>query len=520
MCNAVTELPALVDSGVISTYIASPNLIPWSWRNVMVYMNKDITAQWLAVMRKFSTETSESVALMRYPASTSSWLPLVACCLSTFLLLLYTTIVTVPLPVIGMDLNAGFGERQWIIDVYTVALAGLLLGAGALSDMFGEHRIYVMGLAIFGAATVACGIAPSPAWLIGARAAQGFGGAAAFAAILPLIGRSYGDPRQKAKAFAIWGAVSGAASAIGTVGGGMLAEYVGWRWIFIGTLPLCVIALVLSMRAFPVGDEVGHHNERFDWSGSIAITACVTSLVYAVIVTGESGWEAGRAAVGWFVAVVAGGVFLVAEYRSAQPILPLGLFGAPGLVGVMLTAFGYYFAAFGSLPVLATWMQAQLGLGSLATSLVIVCQVLVFIAVSGFGSHRLHAIHPGWRLGGGTILIGVAALSVLALEAVADWRLLLPFPLLSGLGAGVVSPALPAVAMAAAPVRYAGTASAAANASRQLGLAVGIAACASVAHTGTLASVTAAHLVSGVIGIGTGVAGAALLWRANGSEHK
>ncbi|MCP2342166.1 MFS transporter [Actinomadura rupiterrae] len=441
------------------------------------------------------------------------WLPLAACCLGTFLLLLYTSVVTVALPSIGSGLHAGFGAQQWIIDVYTLALAGLLLGAGALGDALGGRRLYLAGLVAFGVATLACGLAPSPSWLVAARAVQGTAGAAMFASILPLIGSAY-TGRDKATAFAVWGAVAGAASAVGTVGGGVLAQYAGWRWIFLGALPLCALALVLAARFLPPATgrpRPGQAVRTVDWPGIATITVTVSASTYAVIAAGEAGWDAPGPLVAWLIAAVALVGFVLVERATTRPILPPALFATPGFVGVLLVAFGYYFAAFGALPSLSAWIQADVGFGALATSLVLVAQLLVFIAVSGLISNRLQRLRPHWTLGAGTVVIGIGALTGIALHAGSSWAMLLSFLVLSGVGAGIVSPVLPAVAMASVPVRYAGTAGAAANAARQFGLTLGVALCGTFTHTVHASGVRSALILCGVLAAATGAVASLLL---------
>ncbi|MGI5232334.1 MFS transporter [Actinoallomurus sp. CA-142502] len=439
------------------------------------------------------------------------WLPLVACCLGTFLLLLFTTIVTVALPRIGAELHAGFGAQQWIIDVYTLALAGLLLGAGSLSDVLGGRRVHTVGLAVFGVATLACGLADTPLMLIVARAVQGVAGAAMFATILPLIALTY-TGRARGTAFAVWGAVAGAASAVGTVGGGVLTEHLGWRSTFLAALPLCALALVLAVTSLP---DMPATPGRIDWPGVVTISVAVTSLAYTVI-TG-SGWSAPGTLLGLAVAVAAGTGFVLAERAGAHPILPPALFGTRAFAGVLLAAFAYYFAAFGALPDISTWLQSELRTSSSATSLVLTVQLVVFMGVSGLVSSRLHGLPQSWTLGGGTVAVGLGCLTGLALDAGSGWPALLPFLVLTGAGAGVVSPVLPAVATTAVPPSHAGTAGAAANSARQLGLALGVATCGTVFHSrpptpgGAAAGVTGALAVCGILAVTCGALAAGLL---------
>jgi MFS family permease len=158
------------------------------------------------------------------------WLPLVAICTGTFILLIDVTIVNVALPELARDLSTSFDQLQWVVDVYALALAALVLGAGSVADLYGRRRVFLVGLVVFAAASLACGLAPSAGWLVAARGLQGVGGAAMFATTIALINDSY-EGRDRGTAFGVWGAVVGAAAALGPIVGGALTE-LSWRWIF------------------------------------------------------------------------------------------------------------------------------------------------------------------------------------------------------------------------------------------------------------------------------------------------
>jgi MFS family permease len=399
------------------------------------------------------------------------WLPLVAGCLGTFLLMIYTTVVTVALPSIRADLHAGLGTAQWILDAFNVALAGLLLGMGSLSDNLGRKRLYLVGLALFGVATLACGLAPSAGALVAARAAQGCAGAAMFATILPLVGLTYRGA-DRARAFAVWGAVAGAGGGFGTVTGGVLAELAGWRWVFLGSLPLCAVTLVLAAVTLRESDRTEH---RVDLPGIVTFTLAITALTFGIIHGGERGWTSPGTLGGLAGAVLLLGGFVAVERRTARPILPPALFGTRSFLGVLLTAFAYYPAAFGWGPVLVLWLRGEAGLGPLATSLLMFSQLAAFFVVSALVSGPLQDRPTHRVLGGATALVGLGCLTALLALPWPGWAALLPALVLTGCGAGVVSPVFPAAAIASVPPSHGGTAGAAANSSRQLGLALGIA---------------------------------------------
>ncbi|WP_409185488.1 MFS transporter [Amycolatopsis sp. VS8301801F10] len=443
-----------------------------------------------------------------------SWVPLAAACVGTFLLLIYTSIVTVALPAIGAELGAGYGQLQWIVDVFTVALAGLLLGFGSLSDLLGRKRVYLAGLVLFSLATLVCGLAGTPGELIAARAGQGVAGAAMFATILPLVGLTY-EGRDRARAFAVWGTVAGVASAVGTFSGGVIAQLLGWRWIFFAALPVCAVAIIMAATSLKEGPRA--RGRRVDYPGIATFSLAATGLTYSVITGGDRGWSSTGAMLGYLVTAAAVAAFVVAERRSSAPMVPTGLFATRRFLGVLLIAFSYYFAGFGALPVISLWLQNATGLSSAATSAVLALQVVVFVVVSALISGRLHTSSPSRVLGGATVLLGVGCLTAVTVLLSPTWPALLPALLLTGIGAGIVSPVFPAVAIASVPAEYGGTAGAAANSSRQLGLALGIAVSGAVYATRGEGSPGATHgvllvlLLCGAIAVASGVVGGWLL---------
>ncbi|MFE3173362.1 MFS transporter [Amycolatopsis sp. NPDC059090] len=457
---------------------------------------------------------SHSTSRAEPSVAAPSWVPLIAACVGTFLLLVYTSIVTVALPGIGTELGAGYGQLQWIVDVFTVALAGLLLGFGSLSDLLGRKRVYLAGLILFSLATLVCGLAGTPGELIAARLVQGVAGAAMFATILPLVGLTY-EGRDRARAFAVWGTVAGVASAVGTFSGGVLAQLLGWRWIFFVSLPLCVVAII--MAATSLKESPRARGRGVDCPGIVTFSLAATGLAYSIITGGDRGWLSAGAVIGYLVTVVAIAAFAVVERRSGAPMVPTSLFATRRFVGVLLVAFSYYFAGFGALPVISLWLQNATGLSPAATSAVLALQVVVFVVVSALISGRLHTRSPGRVLGGATALLGLGCLTAVAVLLSPTWIALLPALILTGIGAGIVSPVFPAVAIASVPAEYGGTAGAAANSSRQLGLALGIAVSGAVYATREEGSKGATHglvlvlLLCGVIAAVSGLVGGWLL---------
>ncbi|MFI1198006.1 MFS transporter [Streptomyces sp. NPDC020883] len=456
------------------------------------------------------------------PTGQGRWVPLVAACLGTFLLLVYATIVTVALPRMAGALHADFGALQWITDVYTLALAGLLLGMGSLGDALGRKRLYVLGLAVFTAATLACALAGNVRLLIAARAVQGIAGAAMFATLVPLIGLAY-TGRDRARAFAVWGAVAGAAAGVGNVAGGMLTQLLSWPWIFYGALPVCAVALWLATR---MPADRARSTARIDWPGIATFSLAATGITFGFIRGGEAGWGDGPTLLGLGSGVALLLAFAVVERAARRPMVPLGLFRTPAFNGLLLASGAYYLGAFAFLPVLSLWLQNGAGLDSFGTALVITVQPLAFFATSALAGGALHRMPARWSVGGGTLLVALGDLLFLLARTGASWQELVPGLIATGVGAGLVSPVLPALAMAFAEPAHSGVAGAAANSARQLGLALGVALLGTVFHgsvpgTGAgaapaayAAGLTAVFLVAGAVA----AVGGLVAWLVCGKE--
>src|SRR3954464_10875790 len=234
-----------------------------------------------------STVTTTSTRTARDP----KWWTLGAVCLGTFMLLLDITIVNVALPSIQQDLHSSFSDLQWVVDAYALTLAALLLTGGALADMFGRRKLYLMGLVLFTAASVLCGAAQSPLMLELSRGLQGVGGAVMFAVSLALLAQAFRG-RERGMAFGIWGAVTGIAVAIGPLLGGALVSGISWRWIFFVNVPLGAIALGLT--ALRVVESRDEHPRRPDWPGFVFFTAALSLLIYALIESGRTSFTATR----------------------------------------------------------------------------------------------------------------------------------------------------------------------------------------------------------------------------------
>lgn len=408
--------------------------------------------------------------------SARRWLPLIAACIGTFLLLTYATITTIAVPAIAVGLDGSTGAMSWVVDAYTLALAALLVGMGALGDAWGRKRLYICGLVVFLVATAVCAIAPDVTVLVVARGAQGIAGAAMFATLLPLLGDAYSG-RDRHVAFAAWGAVAGLAAGIGNVAGGLLTQFFDWRAVFYFGIPVAAVALAMAVFCF-ADSERGDDN--IDWAGIVLFTLAAVAAVLGVTWGGDIGWASSSTALAFLIAIGALTAFVFWQRRGSSPMLDPALFRSLKFDGVLVAAFGYYLAAYGPLVVLSLWLQNGLELSASAAALVLSIQPLAFVFVSALCGSRLQRVDLRLSLGFGTILCGIGCVAMLYVLAEPVWPALIAGLILTGVGSAMVSPVLPGAAMSDAPAERAGTASATANSSRQFGLAVGIALCGSL----------------------------------------
>jgi EmrB/QacA subfamily drug resistance transporter len=399
-------------------------------------------------------------------------MPLLAVCLGSLMLLVDVSVVNVALPDIADDLGASFTALQWVFDVYSIALAALLLGAGALADRHGHRNVYVGGLLLFALSSLCSGLAPGTAELIVARGFQGVGAAAMFATTISLINASY-DGRDRGIAFGVWGAVNGAAAAAGPIVGGLLTQTLSWRWIFFINLPVSAAALALTLVVLP--RTAGRRGAPIDLPGIAAFTVSAASLTYAITRASTVGWTAASTLVLLGLATLAALAFVVVQLRVANPIVDLGLLRRPAFSGTMIAALVLSMAAFGSAPFLSLWLQSVNGMSPIGAGLALVPLSLAALVTALALGRVLHRISPRPPIAIGLALVGAGALLQAHLGAGSDWTALAPGLFVAGIGVGLVSPTLASAALGSVPLERSGMAAGAVNTMRQLGFALGIA---------------------------------------------
>jgi len=400
--------------------------------------------------------------------SGSATATLVAAVLGFFVITLDALVVAVALPDIRDDLGGGIAGLQWVIDGYTLLFAALLLFAGSLTDRVGARRAFGTGMAVFVAASAACGLAPNLAVLIVARQVQGTGAALMMPSSLTLIRQAYPDPAARGRAIAWWTISGSVAAAAGPVSGGALS-LASWRMIFFINLPVGVVALVLLARAA----RSPRRDVPVDWTGQLAAMVAMGGLTYGMIEAGADGFGPPKTAL--VVAVVALVVFAVAQARGRHPMVPPELVRSRTMLIASGSGFAFLAGLSGTVFVFSLYLQQHRGLSSLDTGLVFL-PMTALSAVLGVPTARLtEKFGPRLPIVGGLFLMGVSLTVLATLPASAPvWLLALILIPVGCCGPLAMQPTT-AVLLEHVPAHHSGVASGVFNTSRQLGAALAIA---------------------------------------------
>jgi DHA2 family methylenomycin A resistance protein-like MFS transporter len=385
------------------------------------------------------------------------------------------TIVNVALPHIAASLSVRVAGLSWVVDAYTLPFAVLMLSAGVLGDRFGSRLTYLIGLGIFGVASLACGLAPNAATMIAARAAQGAGAALLIPSSLALLSHAAGDDHAlRARAVGLWTAAGSVAIAAGPVIGGLLVASMGWRSIFLVNVPLCALGVVLTLKSV---SSTAHSDatRHLDPVGQLLSILALTGLTCSVIELRPLGIHHPLVIGGAILAVVAGFAFYFAETKSAEPMLPFGLFHLPNFSPSVIFGTIMNLTFYGMIFVLSLYLQQARGYSALGTGLAYLPMMITFIVsnvASGMVASRTGPRFP-MILGSAVALAGYAMLSQFGYTT-PYVAMLAPFIILPA-GMGFAIPAMTAAVLSSVDRKRSGTASAVLNASRQTGGAIGVA---------------------------------------------
>jgi EmrB/QacA subfamily drug resistance transporter len=429
------------------------------------------------------------------------------------MLLLDITIVNVALPAIQRALNASFSDLQWVVDAYALALAVCVLTAGALADLFGRKRLFLLGIALFTLASVACGAANDALFLIIARGVQGIGGAMMFATALALISQEF-HGKERGTAFGLWGATIGAAVAIGPLAGGMLTSWLSWRWIFLVNIPIGVLAILLAVRELHESSDPEH--SRLDPLGLVSLTAGLFCLILGMIEGNQHGWTSGLIVSLLVAGVVVLALFIASQARDRATMIDLALFKRPAFVGAQTTAFAISASMFAMFLYLTLYLQNVLGLSPLETGVRFLPLSLVSFFAAPLAGRLSHTVPVRALISVGLALNAIAMWTMSRVSTGSHWTVLLPGFIIGGVGIGFVNAPLATTAVSTVRVERAGMASGINNTFRQIGIATGIAALGAIFAAKTGGEDTShAQFVHGLhdillVGAGTAAVGALL----------
>ncbi|GGK12227.1 MFS transporter [Streptomyces camponoticapitis] len=420
------------------------------------------------------------------------WRALVFIALAQLMVVLDATIVNIALPSAQQDLGISDGNRQWVITAYALAFGGLLLFGGRIADLWGRKRTFVVGLLGFAAASAVGGAATSEAMLLGSRALQGAFGALLAPAALSLLAVTFGDPKERAKAFGIFGAIAGGGGAVGLILGGFLTEYLDWRWTFFVNIPFAIVAAAGAY--FVIREPAGGRNRSpLDIPGVFLSTLGLVALVYGFTRAESEGWSDPTTIAMFVISAVLLATFVAVEARVKSPLLPLRVLMERNRGGVYLSLGLAIIGMFGLFLFLTYYLQVVKGFTPVKTGFAFLPMIVGMITGSTqIGARLMTRVPPRLLMGPGFLVGATGMLLLTQLEIGSSYpALILPALLLLGLGMGTAF--MPAMSLATHGIepRDAGVASAMVNTSQQVGGAIGTALLNTVAASATTAYVAA-----------------------------
>ncbi len=401
------------------------------------------------------------------------WWTLGAVSVGLFMIMLDNTVVNVALPSIRGSLHMSLSELEWVVAGYALTFAAFMLVGGKLADYFGRRFIFMVGLAVFTGASLACGLAPNGGFLIGARIVQGLGGALMNPATLSIIAATFA-PRERGRAIGIWAGVSAMALAIGPLVGGLLTEHVNWNWIFYINVPVGLIGL-LATPVFIDESRDTSAEQRLDVPGLATSALGLFSLTYALIEAGSYGWTSPRILGAFVIAAVSLVGFVLLERHQRAPMLDLSLFRNRTFGGANASMLFVGLAMFGTFFYLSLYMQNVLGYSPVEAGASFLPMTILIILIAPRAGALTDRVGSRWLVAGGMTLLSAMLFYYTALGANESFWAILPGLLLGGLGMGMTMTPVTAAAMSAVAVDKAGVGSAVLNSARQVGGSLGIA---------------------------------------------
>jgi EmrB/QacA subfamily drug resistance transporter len=401
------------------------------------------------------------------------WWTLGAVSVGLFMIMLDNTVVNVALPSMRSSLHMSLSELEWVVAGYALTFAAFMLIGGKLADFVGRRLVFMIGLAVFTGASLACGLAPNGGFLIGARIVQGLGGALMNPATLSIIAATFA-PRERGRAIGIWAGVSAMALAIGPLVGGLLTEHVNWNWIFFINVPVGLIGL-LAIPLFIDESRDTTADQRLDLPGLMTSALGLFSLTYAFIEANSNGWGSARIIGAFAVAAASLVAFVLLERHQRAPMLDLSLFRNRTFGGANAAMLFVGLAMFGTFFYVSLYMQNVLKYSPVQAGASFLPMTILIILIAPRAGALTDRVGSRWLVGIGMTLLAVMLFYYTTLGANETFWALLPGLLLGGIGMGMTMTPVTAAAMSAVSVDKAGVGSAVLNSARQVGGSLGIA---------------------------------------------
>jgi EmrB/QacA subfamily drug resistance transporter len=421
-------------------------------------------------------------------ATTHRWRAFSLLAVAFFMTIVDLTIVNVALPTIGRKLEFSEANLQWVVTAYGLTFGGFLLLGGRAADLLGRRRVLMVGMAVFTAASLACALATSDAFLIAMRGVQGLGAAIVLPAALSIVMNMFEEGAERNKALGIWGGIGAGGATVGLIAGGLLTRFAGWEYIFFLNVPIGAAALLLAPRLVPES-RLGTTRRRYDPFGAVAVTGALLLLVYAISNAPQSGWATTRTVTLLAVSVLLFLGFLVLETRVEAPLMPLRIFRLRTLAGANAVGLLLGGSFFGFIFVGTLYMQQVLGYSALQTGLAWLAASLTSVALAGLSQLLVTRGSPKLVMAFGMALIGGGILWATQVPVHGHFWSNLAGPFfISGAGTAFAFIPVSIAGLAGVAEHEAGLASGLLNTSQQLGGAIGVAIASTVAasHLKTL----------------------------------
>jgi EmrB/QacA subfamily drug resistance transporter len=409
------------------------------------------------------------------------WIALALLCATQFMVVLDVSIVNVALPSIDRALHFGTGNLQWVASAYALTFGGFLLLGGRAADLLGRRRVFMVGLVLFSAASLACGLSNSSGTLIAARAIQGFGAAIVSPAALSIISTTFSEGEERNKALAIWGAIAGTGGAAGVLLGGILVDKVGWEWIFFINVPIGAAVVALAPRILHESRVEGAPR-RFDVAGAVTVTASLMLLVFATVKTTTHSWGSPLV-----LSLLAGSAllmvaFVVIERRAEAPLVPFRIFRNRTLTGANIVGMLLGAAIFSQFFILSLYMQDVLGYSPLQAGVAYLLIAGTIIVAAGASQALVGRLGLRTVLAAGGVFLAVGQLLFAQISVDGTYLAdLAPGFVVAGIGLGFCFVPDSIAALHRVTERDAGLASGLINTSQQIGGALGVAVLATIA---------------------------------------